>query len=142
MMTAMGIGLVKRSLDIGIVVRDAEASLGFYRDVLGLDHLGTIEMPGGASMDQLACGESVIKLLRLLETPSASNPPGGSAAATGFRYFTMIVDDLDDVIHRCNEAAARTALGPVEFMPGVRLVIIEDPDGNWVEFVHRAAEIA
>jgi hypothetical protein len=33
-----------------------------------------------------------------------------------------------------------TAFGPVEFMPGVRLVIVEDPDGNWVEFVHRAPE--
>ena len=72
----------------------------------------------------------------------ASNPPGGSVAVTGFRYFTMIVDDLDDVIRRCTEAAARTAFGPVEFMPGVRLVIIEDPDGNCVEFVHRAAETA
>ena len=78
MMTAMGIGLVKRSLDIGIVVRDAEASLGFYRDVLGLDHLGTIEMPVGASMDQLACDESVIKLLWLLETPSPATLPAGA----------------------------------------------------------------
>jgi predicted enzyme related to lactoylglutathione lyase len=49
----------------------------------------------------------------------------------------MFVDDLDDVIRRCAHAAAPTAFGPVEFMPGVRLVIVEDPDGNWLEFVHR-----
>ena len=83
MMTAMGIGLAKRSLDIGIVVRDAEGSLGFYRDVLGLEHIGSIDMPGGASMDQLACDESVIKLLWLLETPSASNRPGGARPSPG-----------------------------------------------------------
>src|SRR4051794_31212491 len=127
MMGGMGIGLAKRAVDVGIVVREAEASLVFYRDVLGLEHIATIDMPGGASMEQLACGESVIKLLRLLDAPSASNPPGGSAAATGLRYFTMFVDDLDDVIRRCDEAAVPTAFGPTEFMPGVRLVIVEDP---------------
>ena len=134
----MGIGLAKRSLDVGLVVRDADACLGFYRDVIGLGHIGTIDMGGGNSMEQLACGESVVKLLRLVETPPASNPPGGSPTATGLRYFTMFVDDLDDVIRRCAQAGAPTAFGPVEFMPGVRLVIVEDPDGNWVEFVHRA----
>jgi catechol-2,3-dioxygenase len=40
MMGDMGIGRAKRSVDIGIVVRDAEASLALYRDVLGLEHTG------------------------------------------------------------------------------------------------------
>jgi hypothetical protein len=53
-MSAEGIGLIKRSLDvdIGIVVQEAEACLAFYRDVLGIEHLGTIDMGGGASMDR------------------------------------------------------------------------------------------
>jgi len=48
-----GNGLIKRSLDIdmGIVVQEAEACLAFYRDVLGIEHLGNIDMGGGASMD-------------------------------------------------------------------------------------------
>jgi len=36
-------------------------------------------------MEPLACGESVLKRLRLLETPSAGNPPGGSATYTELR---------------------------------------------------------
>jgi catechol 2,3-dioxygenase-like lactoylglutathione lyase family enzyme len=52
----------------------------------------------------------------------------------------MFVDDLDDVLRRCRDASVATGFGPVEFMPGVRLVIVEDPDGNWVEFVHRATD--
>ena len=32
----MGVELTKDSVDVGIVVKDAEASLKFYRDTLGL----------------------------------------------------------------------------------------------------------
>lgn len=33
----MGVELTKDSIDLGIVVRDAEASLHFCRDILGLE---------------------------------------------------------------------------------------------------------
>jgi glyoxylase I family protein len=134
-MPGMRLALTKQSLDIGIVVRDAPGCLAFYRDVLGLEHVATVPMPGGATMERLACGDSVIKLLSLAETPAAANPPGGNRAATGLRYFTMFVEDLDDVVNRCREAGAPIPLGPLELRPGLHLVMVEDPDGNWVEFV-------
>jgi len=134
----MGIALSKQALDLGIVVRDAPACLAFYRDVLGLEHLATVPMPGGAVMERLAIGDSVLKLLTLAKTPEASNPPGGNRTATGIRYFTMLVEDLDDVVRRCQEAGAPIVLGPLELRPGISLVMVEDPDGNWVEFVKQA----
>ena len=34
------------AIEIGIVIRDSEKSLAFYRDVLGLEYLGDLEFPG------------------------------------------------------------------------------------------------
>jgi catechol 2,3-dioxygenase-like lactoylglutathione lyase family enzyme len=46
----MAVALTKDSIDLGIVVRDAEASLAFYRDTLGFTDAGTMPMPGGGTM--------------------------------------------------------------------------------------------
>ncbi len=39
--------LTKDSIDLGIVVCDADASLVFYRDTLGFTFEGEMPMPGG-----------------------------------------------------------------------------------------------
>ena len=130
----MAVKLTKDSIDLGLVVRDADASLAFYRDVLGLEDLGERAMPGG-TMRRLGCGTSVLKLVSLKKTPDASAPPGGIPGATGYRYWTMSVSNIDEVVAAC-EAAGRTIAVPVtELAPGITIAIIEDPDGNWVELL-------
>ena len=42
----MGVQLTKDSIDLGIVVRDAEAALKFYRDTLGLELFSPPGLPG------------------------------------------------------------------------------------------------
>src|SRR5580658_10038225 len=54
----------KDSIDLGIVVTDEKAALGFYRDQLGLEWEGELPVPGGR-MYRLKCGTTVIKLLKL-----------------------------------------------------------------------------
>ena len=75
----------KDSIDLGIVVTDEKAALGFYRDELGLEWEGELPVPGGR-MYRLKCGTTVIKLLKLDRTPEAKPAPGGpwadSAIAT------------------------------------------------------------
>ncbi len=130
----MGVQLAKNSIDLGIVVRDAEASLRFYRDVLGLDDQGSLPMPGG-TMHRLLCGDSLIKLLSLSTEPEAAAPPGGIAGASGYRYWTITVSNLDEVARRAAEAGHNVPLSPREIRPGIRITMIEDPDGNWVELL-------
>ena len=72
----MGVALTKDSIDLGIVVRDADAALGFYRDTLGLDYQGEMPMPGGAVMHRLLAGTSLVKLVSHGEVPAASAPRG------------------------------------------------------------------
>ncbi|MBM3684996.1 MAG: VOC family protein [Actinobacteria bacterium] len=133
----MGVQLAKQAIDLGIVIRDSEASLRFYRDTLGFDHVADIPMPlgGGGTMHRLQCGETLVKLVKFDEVPPAANPPGGLSTATGFRYFTMIVTNLAEMMQACEAAGYKVVVSTREARPGVTIGMVEDPDGNWVEFV-------
>ncbi|MBL6620030.1 MAG: VOC family protein [Ilumatobacteraceae bacterium] len=130
----------QRAIDLGIVVRDAEAALGFYRDVLGLVDEGSMPMPVGAggTMHRLRCGDSLIKLVAFDENPDAKAPRGGIPGASGYRYFTIHVVNIDEIAEACRSAGVRVVVEPVEIRPGVRIALINDPDGNTVEFVESA----
>ena len=130
----MSVELTKDSIDLGIVVQDAEASLRFYRDVLGLEDQGEMPMPGG-TMHRLLCGTSLIKLVSLSKAPGASAPPGGIAGATGYRYWTISVSNLDEVTASAEKAGRKVVISPREIRPGLKISMIEDPDGNWVELL-------
>lgn len=125
-------------IDIGIVVRDIDACLPFYRDVLGLKPIFDFDLPGGSHMWQLAVGECVVKLVTHAETPAAANPPGGSRGGTGLRYWTMGVDDIDAAVVTCAEAGAPIPLPVTQLMPGIRIAMIEDPEGNVVELLEQS----
>jgi len=122
-------------IDLGIVVRDIDACLPFYRDALGLKLLMDFKLPGGSHMWQLACGPCVVKLVTHDPAPAAANPPGGSAGGTGLRYWTMGVDDIDAAVAKCEAAGAPIPLPVLELMPGIRIAMVEDPEGNVVEFL-------
>ena len=130
----------KDAIDLGIVIRDSGASLKFYRDTLGFTHVGDLPMPGSGRgvMHWLLCGTTVIKLVKFDKVPAASNPLGGLGGASGYRYFTVSVDDLAGIAQRASDAGYRVPVKPGEIRPGVTIAMIEDPDGNWVELLQMA----
>ena len=127
----------KQSIDIGIVIRDSEKSLAFYRDLLGCEHTMDMPMPlgGGGVMHRLQSGTTTLKLVHFDKVPTAANPPGGITGAVGLRYFTIWITNLDEAVAAV-EAAGHTIVTPiVTVRPGVRIAIMEDPDGNLVELL-------
>jgi len=126
--------LTKQSVDLGIVSNDAPAAVAFYRDVLGFDDLGGNQMPWG-KLHRLVCGTSHIKIVSLAEPAVATAPPGGVPGATGYRYWTISVDNLTEVVEACRAAGRPVPVEVTEVRPGVRIAMVEDPDGNWVEFL-------
>jgi catechol 2,3-dioxygenase-like lactoylglutathione lyase family enzyme len=126
-------------MQVGIVPNELELSIAFYRDRLGLAYTGSVPVLEGRVLHMFdAGGGNVVKLLELAKgtpMPSESAPPGSFAEATGIRWITIDVDDLDAVVSRC--AGCTWQLPVTELRPGLRIAIVEDPDGNAIEIVQR-----
>lgn len=131
----MGIQLTKDSIDLGIIVTDAEKTLAFYRDTLGFKYEGEMPMGGGSVMHRLLCGTSLIKVIAPGKIPEAKAAPGGIQGGTGYRYWTISVSNIQELTDSCAAAGYKVAVPVREFRPGVTIAIVEDPDGNWVEFL-------
>jgi catechol 2,3-dioxygenase-like lactoylglutathione lyase family enzyme len=134
----MAVQLAKPSIDLGIIVTDSEKALAFYVGLLGFEHQADTPMPigGGGTMHRLMCGESMIKLVKFDTNPPAA-APGGLTGATGMRYFTMQVTNLSEMMAACDAAGAKVVVPESEIRPGTSIGMVEDPDGNWVEFVQQ-----
>jgi len=134
----MTVHLTKDSIDLGIVVRDGAKALAFYRDTLGFEHVGTMPMPGGGgTMERLLCGTSVIKLVVPGSELSASPATGGIQGSYGYRHWTISVSNLTELVAKCETNGYRITVPEREIRPGVRIAIVEDPDGNLVEFLQQ-----
>ena len=128
----MAMQAAKNAVDIGIIVRDIEASLAFYRDRLGLEKVQEVPL-GFGTMHRLAFGDSFIKLVDPKKVPAAGTP--GLDAVLGFRYITFQVGNIDALCEELAAAGITFVIEKNEFMPGVTIAMVNDPDGNIVEFV-------
>ena len=137
----MGVKVVKDAIDLGIVTTNGDAMLSFYRDVLGFKHEGDINMEqvGIKVMHRLWFGNSLIKIVVPVKDPQAPPAPDGIPDGTGYRYWTMTIENLDEVLSEVEAAGHKVVWPRREVRPGVEVAMIEDPDGNWVEFIQAAA---
>jgi catechol 2,3-dioxygenase-like lactoylglutathione lyase family enzyme len=128
---------VKRIDHITINVKDLDASLAFYRDVIGLERLESVDMgdhaldymslPGGMKLELISYKFGADKL-----TPAATD-------AGIFRHIAFALDDLDAVLTRCESFGTRIRTRPqyVEKL-GCRIMLIEDPNGIELEFMQKS----
>ena len=108
----MPMELAKDSIDLGIVTRNPDAMLSFYRDVVGFEFQGEMAMPGGGNMLRLMCGTSLIKIVTPGKLADADAAPGGIGGATGYRYWTITVSNLQALTDSCAAAGAKVAVPP------------------------------
>jgi glyoxylase I family protein len=131
----MSLMINKPAIDLGIITRDAEPMLAFYRDLLGLELESVIPMPSGGTMHRLKVGDSVVKIIQLERAPPADAPPGGIPGATGYRYWTIHISNLAAVVEVCEQAGHKVIVPPKVIRPGVTIAMVVDPDGSWVELL-------
>ena len=134
----MGIALTKAGIDLGIVTTNGDAALAFYRDTLGFRQEPDTPFPGGGTMHRLWCGDSLIKIVVPEQAPAARAAGGGPTGATGYRYWTISVSNLQELVEECRNEGYRIRVEPREVRAGVTIAMVEDPDGNWVEFLQNA----
>jgi methylmalonyl-CoA/ethylmalonyl-CoA epimerase len=127
---------------VALVVRDIDASLGFYRDILGLDLETVMPIPGDrVTIAFLPVGESKVELV------APTDDTTGVARfleskGEGFHHVCFEVHDLAETLTRLaidgieliDTAPRKGAEGPVAFLHprschGVLVELIEAPGG-------------
>jgi len=113
------------AIGVALAVRDEASFHDFYGRALELE-------PAGPRAYR--CGDS---LLRFAHDPSAV--PAGRMTASGYRYITIQVFDVD-AEHAGILARGGTEGSPPRTLGSVaRISFVRDPDGNWIEISQRAS---
>ena len=131
----MGINVQKPAIDIGIIAKDIDAMMKFYGESLGLELEATIPMPGGGAMNRFKVGDSIIKVIALDPAAPAEAPPGGIRGASGYRYWTIHVPNLEEVVNRIDSGGYKVVVPAKVIREGITIAIVADPDGNWIELL-------
>ena len=132
----------------GIVVSDMQASLRFYRDLLGLevwadfeDNSSTVEkvvgVPGAHIwMIKLKAADGVsIELLQYLSHPQPV-PARTQACDVGCNHVALQVDDLDALHEKLVAEEIEFNVAPVVSAEGVaKVTYCRDPEGVLLELV-------
>ena len=128
------------AVDVGVVVTDMDTALAFYRDALGLEQIGDFRtsLIGAGRMVQLQHGTSIVKLVQMDDAPAQASP-SGLTGGRGYRYITLMVADIADMAARSEGASAPVALPLTTLGNGAQILMVEDPEGNIVEFVQEPA---
>lgn len=141
-------------VDLGIVVRDIEASAAFYHGALGLEEIpgftGAAKVTGDSGLADYQAvpvrqfvlpgckdGGTKLKLMQFAARPGKLADQEYLHSTVGLRYVTLFVGDMDATLDRLRSAGIRPlAKGPVP-IPGtaVKLAVVKDPDGNFIELV-------
>jgi|TARA_B100001093_G_scaffold457783_1_gene469755 catechol 2,3-dioxygenase-like lactoylglutathione lyase family enzyme len=128
----------KSAIDLGIITNNLEPMLAFYRDLLELEVEAVIDMPGGGVMHRFKAGDSIIKVIETDPKPEMNAAPGGIRGATGYRYWTLHVMNLAGAMDKLEAAGVKIVVPSKTIRPGVKIAIVADPDGNWVELLSNA----
>ena len=123
----MAVTLAKEALDVGIITSNGEKMLAFYHGVLGLPQEPSIPFPGLGTIHRLGIVAS---------DNAVENVAGGVfASRNGIRYITINITNLDEVVADCKTFGSNIAVDIRDLRPGVRCCQVQDPDGNYVEFI-------
>jgi catechol 2,3-dioxygenase-like lactoylglutathione lyase family enzyme len=140
---------------VGITVKDLDASIRFYHDVLGLEFANEpspwfdgeelsrgVGVPGAALRQvSLLVGDTTLELLEYKSPPSETDAPLGSNSL-GASHVAFLVDDIESAKSEL-EAKGIEFYSPVNVvdegvLAGWRWVYFEDPDGYPLELVEVA----
>ena len=142
---------ILRADHTGITVSNLEASLAFWRDVLGFEVSHAAHQEGELAQEITGVKGAEIKLvvlkapgghkIELLEyvAPADRKRANVRPCDVGFVHVALFVGDLDLVLERIAASGWKAAGKPQTLTrgpnAGKRVVYVSDPDGTTIEFM-------
>ena len=141
----------KSAISIGVVVEDLDKSLEFYKQVVGMEEVREFSVDSEkATKMGLSNGKrfdvTVLKLenseqaaeFKLMSFNNGTSHKNQKYIPdeNGIRYITLFVKSMKPVLERIKKHSVKT-LGetPTMLDENRQFVLIQDPDGNFVEFI-------
>ncbi len=112
---------------VTINVKDMEASLRFYREVVGLELERSMKPNPGMELAFLGAGGTQVELIRDAKGQSYG---AGEGISLGFE-----VDSVDRKVAMLRAKGIEPHSGPFQPNPSVKFFYVLDPDGLKVQFV-------
>jgi glyoxylase I family protein len=131
----ISVQLKTSSLDLGIVTDNGEAMLLFYERTLGFPCFEEMPLANIGVLKKLAAGDSIIKIMLVDQAPAIQACRDGMQGAVGYRYCAVHVTNLDQIVANCKNAGHKITIDIRQQRPGCRIAVVEDPDGNSIEFI-------
>lgn len=106
----------------------------FYVKYFGFER-ARVYAPGPDQVVMLKSGNIYLELFKAAGKPPLASPTMDGYTFKGLRHYCFQVDDLDAKLQELGDQAD-ISLGPLdmsEFIPGMRVCWIKDPEGNVVE---------
>ncbi len=144
------------AIDLGMVVGDVAKSVKFYTEAVGCTEIEGFKVDG-AYVGEVGLTDGTepldVHVLVLADVPHATKfklmqfkraPSQDDNAAInsqlGFRYLTLWVSDSTAALERLKKAGVKTLAGtprtlPPGFPQDMQLIVVRDPDGNFVELI-------
>jgi len=133
---------VKRMDNVGIVVEDIDAAVGFFTE-LGLELEGRAMIEGEwagrvtglrdqrveIAMMRTPDGHSRLEISRFLAPPVVADHRNAPVNALGYLRVMFAVEDIDDTLVRLRERGARLVGDVVRYEDMYRLCYIRGPEG-------------
>ena len=143
-------------IDVGLIVKDAEKSVKFYKEVIGMTQTNILNAPESLIADSGLSTPKKVKVyfmaldgadnkatqIKIMKWPGSPEkaPNKYVDSSYGFSYITIFVKDADKVVANLKKhnipilGKGPFDLGCIDFAPNY-LIVIRDPDGNFIELI-------
>ena len=120
---------------ISINVKNLDASIEFYRDVLNFEQLRSVDMPDmdlDVTYFKLPGGDTMLELIHYKDNKEITTEVSDGGI---LRHIAFTVDDVDSVADYLQAKGIELTMGPEDLdRLGIRVILIKDPNNVELEF--------
>ncbi|MDD3250716.1 MAG: VOC family protein [Smithellaceae bacterium] len=115
---------------VGIKAAASEASVQFYRDILGLEVIDRVEIWG---KQFIFVGNDTISIE--IEQANLGDTPSDPSSMTGLNHFSLVVEDIRALADKAREKGADVLMEPFHPRPDRLTTFVRDPDGVLIQLI-------